>query len=245
MTETHSGAMNMALDEACLFSIAQGESPATIRFYRWNPGCVSLGYFQNRAREVDDNRCHTFGVDIVRRQTGGGAVYHDPEGEITYSVLAPERFFPADIIASYREICGWIIQALAVLGVKAEFAPINDILVGGQKISGNAQTRRQGVLLQHGTLLYGVDIAKMFSLLKVPDEKIRDKMIATVSERVTSLRQKNPALGINDLEKALFTAFTAGKNYEIGYWSAEEKTLAAKLAQSKYAAVEWTDNRRA
>ena len=143
--------MNMAIDEAVSEAVGSGESLPTIRFYGWKPSAVSIGYFQSLDKEVDIASCERAGVDIVRRRTGGGAVYHDMVGEITYSVIAPEALFPKDILASYREICGWIIDSLAILGIKAEFKPINDIVVGNKKISGNAQTRRGGVLLQHGT----------------------------------------------------------------------------------------------
>ena len=177
---------NMAIDEAVSESVRSGSQP-TIRFYGWNPSAISIGYFQGIDREVDIEKCRKLGIDIVRRRTGGGAVYHDTEGEITYSVIAKEETFPKDILASYKEICSWVTKSLSYLDIESEFKPINDIVTNGKKISGNAQTRRQGVLLQHGTILYSVDIEKMFSILKVPDEKIRDKMIATVKDRVTSV----------------------------------------------------------
>jgi lipoate-protein ligase A len=153
--------MNMAIDEAVSESVAAG-GPPTIRFYGWNPDAVSIGYFQSLEKEVDTARCAAEGVDVVRRRTGGGAVYHDHAGEITYSVIAKETLFPKDILASYRLICGWVMDSLALIGISPEFKPINDIIVNGKKISGNAQTRRNGVLLQHGTILYSLDVDRMF-----------------------------------------------------------------------------------
>ena len=112
--------LNMAIDEAICESVAAG-GPPTLRFYGWRPSAVSLGYFQCIEHEVDLAACEGAGIDIVRRRTGGGAVYHDQDGEITYSVIASETAFPKGILESYREICGWIIDSLALLGMYAEF----------------------------------------------------------------------------------------------------------------------------
>jgi len=229
--------MNMAIDEAVQESVAAG-GPPTIRFYGWNPDAVSLGYFQSLEKEVDSEKCAAKGVDIVRRRTGGGAVYHDKYGEITYSVIGRESLFPKDILASYRLICGWVVDSLGLIGIKSEFKPINDIVVNGKKISGNAQTRRGGVLLQHGTILYSLDVERMFSLLRVSDEKIKDKMIAGAKERVTSiLRERN--IPREDAYEAIFEGFTRGKDFEIAAISAEEAARAAALASSRYAKPEW------
>jgi lipoate---protein ligase len=229
--------MNMAIDEAISESVGAGRAP-TIRFYGWNPDAVSLGYFQSLEKEANAARCAAEGVDIVRRRTGGGAVYHDGYGEITYSVIGKESLFPKDILESYRLICGWVVDSLGLLGIKSEFKPINDIIVSGRKISGNAQTRRGGVLLQHGTILYSVDAERMFQLLKVSDEKIRDKMIANVKERVTSiLRERN--ISREDAYEAIFEGFTRGKEFEIGPISPGENARAIELASSRYMKAEW------
>jgi lipoate---protein ligase len=228
---------NMAIDEAISNAVSKNESKPTIRFYKWKPGAVSIGYFQNLNDEVDIELCKNMGIDFVRRRTGGGAVFH--EAEITYSVIAPESLFPRGITESYREICGWIINALAKLGIAAEFKPINDIITNGRKISGNAQTRRNKVLLQHGTILYGLNLEKMFSLLKVPKEKISDKMIQSAKERVTSISDINPAITEKQLVDALMESFTNGKDFGISGLSQKEEAEAEKLAKEKYSAEEW------
>lgn len=236
--EKNSAAMNMALDEACAHEVARGNVSPTIRFYRWKPSAVSIGYFQSLEQEVDVKECERQGVDIVRRRTGGGAVYHDFDGEITYSVIAPEKIFPVNIVESYKHVANWIITGLSTLNVHAEFVPINDLVVNEKKISGNAQTRRNGILQMHGTILCDVDVDKMFSLLRVPDEKMKGKTIATVKERVTSLKQH----GIGDYTKiyeALRDGFTKDKIYAEGKWTKEEKENASILADEKYGSEKW------
>ena len=253
--QTHNAFLNMALDEACSEAIAAGEVPPTIRFYRWQPSAVSIGYFQSLKSEVATEKCHQAGVDIVRRRTGGGAVFHDYEGEITYSVIAPEKLFPKGITESYHEICGWITTSLKLLNINSEFKPINDIVLAAgstdtagasqaaKKISGNAQTRRNGILLQHGTILFTVDVRKMFSLLKVGQEKIADKMIAAVEERVSSLKKINPQLTLEQLYEALLKGFTQGKNHAMGDWTDQEITRARELAKTRYSTDEWNSLR--
>ncbi|MEK6901971.1 MAG: biotin/lipoate A/B protein ligase family protein [archaeon] len=240
--ETHSAAMNMALDEACAHEVARGNVNPTIRLYRWNPSAVSIGYFQSLHQEIDLDACQAQGVDIVRRRTGGGAVYHDFNGEITYSIIAPEEMFQKNIVESYRQIAQGIISGLKTLKIDAEFVPINDLVVAGKKISGNAQTRRNGILQMHGTILCDVDVDKMFSLLKVPDEKMRGKTIAVVKERVTSLKQH----GVSDYQtvyEALKHGFLSGKEWKQGKWTEEEMENAEILAKEKYGHPKWIEMR--
>lgn len=235
-----SAALNMALDEAVCGAIAAGKSEPTIRFYTWKPSAVSIGYFQELQREVDVDFCIESGIDFVRRRTGGGAVFHDSRGEITYSVLAPEATFPKGIIESYKIICGWVIAGLADIGIEAEFKPINDIVSNGKKISGNAQTRRDGILQQHGTILYDLDADTMFRCLKVTDAKIRDKMIQSAKERVTSIRAlKARKVPFDQAYASLLDAFCANKEFYFGEFSKEELVEASRLARAKYATKDW------
>jgi lipoate---protein ligase len=238
----YSAAENMAIDEAIAEGIARGTSSSTIRFYGWTPSAVSIGCFQSMEAEVDVTACRRMGIQLVRRRTGGGAVYHDRDGEITYSLIAPEASVPSDINAAYREICGHIVTALSCLGLEAEFHPINDVLVSGKKISGSAQTRRGGVFLQHGTLLVDLDLHTMFSVLRVGKEKLTDKLIASAEDRVTSLAihsraDKGTILG------ELVKAFAAGKEVETGSLSPEEAHRAGQLVRSRYSNDEWTFSR--
>lgn len=233
---------NMAIDNALIEGVRDGTSERTIRFYRWSPSAVSIGCFQGMNDEVNVERCRELGVSCVRRITGGGAVYHDTNGEITYSVIAKESELPKSIIGSYRLICGWVISGLSTLGISASFAPINDIVVSGKKISGNAQTRRDGVLLQHGTILYKVDVKKMFSLLKVSSEKISDKMIKSAEDRVTSVSDCSDAT-VEQLHEALIGGFTANKDYHFGGFTDTELKRGGQLANEIYSSDSWNFSR--
>ncbi len=236
--EEHDAYFNMAADEVISKEIVEKRAMPTMRFYTWKPGAVSIGHFQSMLDEIDVEECKKSGVDYVRRKTGGGAVYHDEKGELTYSVIAPETLFPKNIIESYEVICGWIIKALSALGIDAQFAPINDIEVEGRKISGNAQSRSRGILLQHGTILYSLNFEKMFSVLKVSQEKISDKMINSARERVTCvLEHKN--ITRENVYKELLKSFTEGKDYEIETFSPEEVRRIEDLAQNEYKTDVW------
>ena len=233
----------MALDEAILRAVGEGKAPKTIRLYRWRPSAVSIGYFQSVEEEVDLEACRRLGVDVVRRITGGGAVYHDYDGEITYSLIAPEADprIPRDIPESYRVICGCLVRAFEHLGLQAEFRPINDILIGGRKVSGNAQTRRRGVVLQHGTILIDCDVRKMFTVLKVSEEKLRDKLIKAVEERVTSLRRElGRPVSFKEVRDALVRGFEEGLKIELerGEPSRYELKLMEELRE-RYRSGEW------
>ena len=212
---------NMALDEAILTLRIENRVPATLRVYTWKPSAVSIGYFQSLEEEVDLEACRALGVDVVRRITGGGAVYHEWGGELTYSLVTSEeelkakRFF-ADIQGSYRIICEALVEGLKKLGINAEFKPINDIVVNGKKISGNAQTRRRGVILQHGTILLKTDIPTMFKVLKVSKEKVSDKAIKAVEDRVTTIyREVSRNITLDDIKEALRKGFAEYFNVEI------------------------------
>ncbi len=246
--EVHTAFENMAIDEAVMLAMKEGKVPPTLRFYRWSPSAVSIGTFQGMKDEVDVEFCESKGIDYIRRITGGGAVYHDFEGEVTYSIIIPKnhRLAPSDILESYRLLCGGIVKALEHLDIEGEFKPINDVDVGGKKVSGNAMTRRHGCVLQHGTTLLDLDVNLMFTILKVPQEKISDKMIADVKERVTSIRNILARdVQINELQEALKHGFSHALNIELspGNLTTEEKETATMLAQEKYSSDEWNFSR--
>lgn len=233
------GAMQMAIDEAILVTRAKGLIPDTLRFYSWKPACITIGYFQSLEKEINLNKAKEQGIDVVRRYTGGGAVLHDKE--LTYSIVISEKKVSKNIEKSYEEICSFIILGLKKLGINAEFKPINDIIVGGKKISGSAQTRKFGFVLQHGTLLIDLDLDKMFSVLKIPDEKIKDKLISNAKERVTSLKNLGIEISAQEMEKILINSFEEKFNIKLieSELSRDEIKLATKLFKEKYSSQRW------
>ncbi len=235
----------MAIDEALLKLNAEGKSPNTIRFWRWQPSTVSLGCFQGVDREVDLEVAKKYDVDVVRRITGGGAVFHDHDGELTYSVVCKQGDVPDDIIESYKLICGGLVRGFEHLGLKAEFKPVNDVLANAKKISGSAQTRRWGSVLQHGTVLVAPDVRQMFELLRVSPEKISDKFIASVYERVTTVeRELGRKPSFDEVRNAMRGGFEESLDVEFfeDSLTSGELELATKL-KPKYASDEWLRKR--
>ncbi len=238
--EKATAAYNMALDEAIAEAVAFRVAGPTIRFYGWEPAAVSIGRFQKYEEVVDLEGCRRQGVDVVRRSTGGGAVFHDRE--LTYSVICPEDMMPADINEAYREIGGWMVNALKLIGIEAVFEPINDVLVNGKKISGSAQSRRKGMFVQHGTLIYDLDRAKMFSVLKVPKDKLEAHTIIDPAERVTSVREQRK-VPWEYVAAAMANAFIMNREWYAGDLTADELARAEVIARLRYANDEWTFER--
>jgi len=247
-TGLHNAFYNMALDEAIALARSRSLVPNTLRFFRWDPSAVSIGYFQSMEEEVDIQACKQRDIDYVRRRTGGGAVYHDRDGELTYSLLVgrDHRLISDDFQETYGTLCSGLTSGLKRLGIPAEFKPINDIIVAGKKISGNAQTRSMNVVHQHGTILREVDPTLMFTLLKVPNEKIRDKLIRSAEERVTSTnRYLRREVAFEELKEAFITGFEDAFNIELvpGEILEFEEKLSAQLKVEKYATRGWNFKR--
>ena len=238
------GAEQMAIDEAILNARINKSVPNTLRFYTWKPTCLTIGYFQSLEKEVDVDKSNELNVDIVRRYTGGGAVYH--QHELTYSIVIDEESAGKEIIKSYEKICGALITGFKLLGFDAKFAPINDIMINGKKVSGNAQTRRNGIILQHGTILIDVNVKKMFSLLKVADEKMKDKMIAVVEERVTSLNKESGLqFDVIEVFGAMVAGFVKEFDMDINYehLTPGELIESHQLKREKYGNEAWLKRR--
>ena len=241
-TDFNTAFANMAIDRAILVANSRGKVPPTVRFYSWKPPAISIGYFQSLNEEVDLDACKKLGVDYVRRITGGGAVFHDKE--LTYSIVISESHpqIPKNILESYRRICGAIIRGLQGLWIESKYAPINDIVVSNRKISGNAQTRKSNTVLQHGTVLMDVDVEKMFSLLKVPNEKIKDKLISDVKQRVTSIKHiSGNEVSFENVAEAMKNGFEEEFGIELvkGALTKNEIQLAEKFEKDCFSTNEW------
>lgn len=250
--ETRDAYENMALDEAVCEQIAENESPPTIRFYRFMPRAISIGYFQGLHDEIKVDACRAAGVEVVRRRTGGEMFFHDGEGEISYSIIAQESFFPKGFVDSYRVICGWIMDGLAQIGIETFFIPINNVALaddvlgddektghvvalGKKNISVSAQTRRSGVLLQHGIIRYKTDFAKVRPLLV--------QSAGFMEENQSSVLAVRPDLQYADVYSALCEGFLYGKRWEKGEWTLAEMMRANELTERRYATKDWNEMR--
>jgi lipoate-protein ligase A len=245
---TYNAYMNMAIDEAILEARIKGLAPNTLRFYRWNPSAISIGRFQKIEDEVYLENCRKHGVDVVRRITGGGTVYHDAEGEITYSVVASKEGLKAEgITGAYAKVYAGIVEALKILGLKADFnegdaRACPNLTINGRKISGSAQCHKSEVVLQHGTLLVDVDLEKMFTFLRVPWAKTCMEVVGIAKDKITSLKRElgkeiSHAMVLNALTEGFQKAL--GTRLENGDLTSYEKKLAEKLYTEKYATTDW------
>jgi len=247
--ETKDAFANMAIDEAIITARIKRLMPNTLRFYRWNPSAVSIGRFQNVFNKVDVENCRSHGVDIVRRITGGGTVYHDFEGEITYSVVVKEKDLGTqDVVVAYNTICNGLIEAAKILGVNANFNPGDprncpNIAIDGKKISGGAQFHKGGVLLQHGTFLLDVDLTEMFTFLRVPWAKTITDVVCVAKERITSIKHELASdISVEEAYQALIRGFERTFNIEFNEeetLTTYEQKLAEKLQKEKYTTDEW------
>ena len=230
--ETYNAAMNMAIDHAIYESVANGRELPTIRFYKWKKNSISLGAYQNPG-EIDKELCKKFDVEIVRRMTGGRAVYHDKR-DFTYSVIAPLKAFGFSIEKAYKEVCYCIIDSLTELGIKADLENKNDVMVKGRKISGNASRMMdKGVYLQHGTIVYDIDFEIMPKLLNI------DKNL--VKERVTSILE-HKKISQKKIYNSLRNSFAFGKEISVQKLSDYEMQRALDLAKSTYSTINVAPN---
>ena len=183
--------LNMALDEVLAERVGQGERPPTLRIWGWSRPCIVLGRFQSVRNEVDEAAAERNDVQIVRRISGGGAMFIEPEGAITWSIYAPQELVKGMSFAeSYAHFDSWVIAALRDLGIDAWYEPLNDITSSGGKIGGAAQSRRTGAVLHHTTMAYDMNIPLMTQVLRIGREKLSDKGVKSADRRVGPLRQQ-------------------------------------------------------
>jgi len=246
--ETYNAFMNMAIDEAILQARIENLAPNTVRFYRWHPSAVSIGKFQNIENEVQLENCKLHGVDVVRRITGGGTVYHDAENEITYSVVVHKNDLEAkDTADVYSKIYDGLAEALKLLGIRADFNEGNakacpNLTVNGKKISGSAQSHKKDIVLQHGTLLLDVDLEKMFTFLRVPWATTCMEVARVAENKITSIRKElGRAVSVQEVYEALIGGFSSALHIRLvnSKLTPQELELAQKLCKEKYLKNEW------
>jgi len=307
------GPTNMAIDEAILMARAENLVPNTIRFYRWNPSTASIGSHQSLSQEVDLEAANRLNVGLVRRISGGGAVFHDNDAEITYAVIASEaeirkifycmdeqffsddknclfpsedelrksdspnpspkeqtqaieldkrptvtslqkesqdnedkkskRFF--DVESSYHVITRGLVNGLRAMGVQVDQGVIHcpALFINNKKISGNSQARRQGIILQHGTILLYVNAELMYTVLKAPEGVTRGKMVQSVKTKVTGIWDNLPPVSDQEFQSKMIHGFekALGIECKMGELIDVEKDLINDIKKKRYSDNLWLE----
>lgn len=252
------GATNMAIDEAILQAVSEGLVPPTLRFYGWDPPCISVGLNQSVQEEIDLEQCQAAGIDVVRRPTGGKAILH--QNELTYSVVLPSSHPLAGtgVLDSFRRISYGLLRGLEVLGLRPYQAipprqenlqsPVcfeapsdYEIECEGKKVIGSAQLRRKGGILQHGSIPLKGDIAAIADFLRLGAEG-REGLKEKIRRRASTL---SDLLGREVSYEEAATAFIRGFREAFNLLLVPSTLTAfeeeqARNLREKYAGEEWT-----
>jgi lipoate-protein ligase A len=255
------GAWNMAVDEAILESVYQGQSPPTLRLFAWEPACLSLGHAKPFS-EVDTKALSQYGWDVVRRPTGGRAILHIDE--LTYSVIAPEDDprVQGGVLDSYLRLSKALLEVLRLLGLDPQanekkvgkskkFNPVcfevpsnYEITVNQKKLIGSAQARRKGGFLQHGALPLFGDLSRIISVLKFSDDSAQSLAKTRLLQHATTVELiLGKRIEWQEASNAFQHAFaeTLNLNFQPGELSQKEWIRAKELVDEKYAHSEWTE----
>jgi lipoate-protein ligase A len=250
----------MAVDEAIAAHAGRGDVLPTLRFYRWQPACVSLGRHQPLA-DIDLARCGALGYTIVRRPTGGRAILHTDE--LTYSVAGPQDhpILAGAVLDSYLRLSQGLLAGLEQLGLRAAKAPPTnratsdagpvcfevpsayEIVADGRKLVGSAQSRRQGWVLQHGTLPLVGDVTRLVDVVVFSSEAERTSQRRLLAERAATVEDAlGRAISFDQAAAALAAGFNNALDIHLepGELSPPELDLAATLQREQYANPDWT-----
>jgi lipoate-protein ligase A len=237
----------LAADEVVTRRQGTSDSPPTVRLYTYRSHCALVGRFQRAASELRLDDCRARGIAVNRRPTGGGAILMGAD-QLGVAVMAPrgelERSYDG-IRELFQRFSAGLCEALAGLGIPAEYRRKNDLEVNGRKIAGlGIYFDRSGGLLFHASLLVDLDIPLMLAVLNTPFEKISDKEIATVAERITTVRRecgRPVAAGeVRELVRRGY-ARTLGVELVPGAFSDDELAEIAALERETYATPEWLE----
>lgn len=256
-TNEHNGAMNMAIDEALLIAQAKYYTPPVLRVYKFVPPTLSIGFFQSAKKEVNFDNLKKMGYGFVRRPTGGRAVLHDKELTYSITIAYPSKILEMSLLDSFHFLSRGIIKAIEILGGKAYFSQnedkeisspscfasptFSDILMNGKKVVGSAQMRNKLGLLQHGSILYSVDIESIFSCFKL-EEDVRKKLVEIGKRKISSLSDElNKEITFNDIKTALRKGMEEILQEEIveSELTKDELDIAYELYENKYNTYDW------
>ena len=230
----------MALDQVLAEEVGAGTRGPTLRIWEWAKPAVVIGSFQSLKNEVDLDNAAKYNMEVVRRVSGGGAMFMELGTAITYSLYAP-----TDLVAgmsfqdSYAFLDDWVIQSLRGLDIDASYKPLNDITSPTGKIGGAAQKRLgSGAVLHHVTMAYDMDGDRMVEVLRIGREKISDKGVASANKRVDPLKA-HTGLSKEAIQDHLVGTFKALYGLRTGSVTEDEMARAKALAVEKFATPEW------
>jgi lipoate-protein ligase A len=231
---------HMALDQVLLEEVAAGRRPPMLRVWEWAAPCVVIGSFQSLSNEVDAAAAERYGIEVVRRISGGGAMFIEPGNTVTYSIYAPASLVEGlSFQDSYAFLDDWVLGALRELGISATYQPLNDITSPAGKIAGAAQKRLVGgAVLHHVTMSYDIDAEKMLQVLRIGREKLSMKGTASAAKRVDPLRSQT-GMSREAVIEALIASFAARYGLTPTAPSESEQERTRELIRTKFATPEW------
>ncbi|MFC4247846.1 biotin/lipoate A/B protein ligase family protein [Natribaculum luteum] len=235
---TYSEPVQQALEGVLTERLDEGDLEPTLRFWHRESPAVALGRFQAYADEVAVDYVDEHDVDVVRRLTGGGAMYVEPGAVITYSLYLPREAVSDDIEASYAELDQWAIDALRSVGLDVFHEPLNDITHADGKIGGSAQLRKDDAVLHHTTMSYALDTSEMLRVLRIGEEKVSDKAIKSAEKRVAVMRDYVDATRAEIID-AMKETFTDRFDAEPGSLPDDVVNDARTRATETFASDEW------
>lgn len=238
--EPLSAAEHMALDQVLTEEVGAGRRGPTLRIWEWNEKAVIIGSFQSLRNEVDLEAATERDVTVLRRVSGGGAMFIEPGNTITYSIYAPAELVQGMSFAdSYAFLDDWVLQALHSIGIAAEYKPLNDIASPLGKIGGAAQKRLgNGAVLHHVTMAYDIDADAMMQVLRIGREKLSDKGVASAGKRVDPIKSQSGMSRAAVIDTMVGT-FRELYGLSDGSVTEAERARVAELVTDKFLTDEW------
>jgi lipoate-protein ligase A len=237
--------LHLALDQVLAEEVGAGRRKPTLRIWEWNEPAVVIGSFQSVKNEVDPENAKKYGFDVVRRISGGGAMFMDAGAVVTYSLYAPIDMVQGMSFAdSYAFFDDWVLVALRSLGIEASYQPLNDITSPSGKIGGAAQKRLAGVnghsgaVLHHVTMSYDMDGDKMVQVLRIGREKMSDKGTKSANKRVDPLRSQT-GLSRAEIIDTMIGTFRSLHGLHDDEITPAEYAAAEQLVVDKFGTEEW------
>ncbi|CEH01482.1 lipoate--protein ligase family protein [Propionibacterium freudenreichii] len=233
--------LHVALDQVIPDEVSQGVRGPVFRFWDWDRPLVVIGSFQSVRNEVDEANARKYGIKVVRRITGGGAMFMEQGNCITYSMVVPGSLVEGlSYEQSYAYLDDWVLGALAEVGVNATYKPLNDIASDKGKIGGAAQRRLvDGTVLHHVTMSYDIDADKMMEVLRIGREKLSDKGTKSANKRVDPMRSQT-GLPRDEIFTRFLAYFKNRYNCFDSDYTPEEMARAQQLVDTKFNTPEWT-----